>query len=171
MTDTSQAKEAFGQATSTMAKGNTEESISGFSKAIELDPGFTLAYLSRGVAHMQTQQIDKAMDDFNKALEIKPDYDRAHHLKGSAHFTKGEYDEAIRHFDQAIRINGEYGAAYLSRANAHAARGDSEHAEEDLKTATQLGEKNVQEFAADNNIWRSQHLRVEAEGIASEMER
>jgi len=51
-------------------KGQYDQAISDFSKAIELSPAYQKAYNNRGTIFGRMGQYDRAIADFNKALEI-----------------------------------------------------------------------------------------------------
>ena len=171
MRENNEIKKILEGAISSFTKGEYSKSICDLSKTLKLDPKHERAYLTRGVAYMNTDRANLALDDFDKAIETKPEYERAYHLRGIAHTAIGDLEKALRDFDKAIELNPEYGAAYLSRANVHAEMGHNEEAGEDMEMVARLTEKNVEIFAEENNVWRSRHLRLEAEGILGEIER
>ena len=53
-------------------KGESDQAISEFTKAIEINPGFAKAYNNRGWAYYNKGEYDQAIPDYNKALEINP---------------------------------------------------------------------------------------------------
>ena len=55
--------------------------------------------------------------------------------------------------------------------DVHSELGRIEESDEDMEMAVLLQEKNLQTFADENNVWRSRHLRLEAEGFVSEIDR
>lgn len=120
---------------------------------------------------INTDRAELAIDDFTRAIETNPAYGRAYHLRGIAYATLGDLERAERDFDKAIELRPEYGAAYLSRANLLSEMGQDEKAKDDMEMVSRLTEKNVQLFADTNNVWKSTHLRLEAEAITAEIER
>jgi len=163
--------ETFDEGLLAFREGEFSKSICDLSKAIRLDPEKAVAYLTRGVAYMKTDRVNLALDDFEKAIELNPTYRRAYHLRGIAYHMKGAREKALRDFDKAIELDPEYGAAYLSRANVHSEMGHTDEADDDMEIVARLTEKNIETFANENNVWRSRHLRLEAEGILGEIER
>ncbi len=47
-----------------------EKAVADFSRAIELDPTFARAYMSRGIAYGEMGQEQNAINDLNQALEL-----------------------------------------------------------------------------------------------------
>jgi tetratricopeptide (TPR) repeat protein len=126
--------------------------------------------MSRGSAFFRSEQLDEAIADFDRAIELNPDLARSYHLRGLAKEKQGNDAEAIVDFEKAIELDAEYGAAYYSRATLHTKMGNEDLAVEDIKMVEYLTNKNIETFANDNNVWRSQHMRLEAL-TAGEMDR
>jgi tetratricopeptide (TPR) repeat protein len=141
---------------------NLEKSIEILSEAAALDPGRKLTFVSRGSAYLQLNQLDKALEDFNYAINIDPEYARAFHLKGLVEEKQDNDGRALEDFSRAIEIDPEYGAAYHSRATLHTKMGREDLALEDIAMVHHLANKNIETYANENNIWRSQHLRLES---------
>ena len=123
---------------------NWDEAIVCYSKAIELDPDYAMAYNNRGWAYDEKGEYDRAIRDYNKAIELKPDYAMAYNNRGLAYEKKGEYDRAIRDFDQAIELDNDKLAtmyAYNNRGIAYYYKGEYERAKEDYRKACELGYK------------------------------
>ena len=57
-----------------LQKGEIDEAISNFSKAIEITPEYIYAYINRGKVYQMKKQYVKAFLDFSKAREIEPNY-------------------------------------------------------------------------------------------------
>ena len=52
--------------------GQFEDAIEDYTKSIELNPNFGMAYYQRGKAYIETDSLQFAKSDFQKALEIYP---------------------------------------------------------------------------------------------------
>ena len=171
MSENPEMKQKFDKGIQAFVRQDYPEAARYFSEVIEMGPDFTLAYISRGTAYNRMGKIDEAMADYNQALSLKPEYPRAYHLRALLYEKVGEDEKALADLNRALELDPEYGAAYYSRAALHAKTGADELAKEDISMATMITEQNIGAFANENNIWRSHHLRLEAEGIADVMDR
>jgi len=141
---------------------NLATSIEILSEAAECDPDRKLTFVSRGSAYLRLNRLDQALADFNHAIDLDPNYSRAFHLRGLVEEKRGDDAGALNDFTRAIEINPEYGAAYHSRATLHAKMGNEDLALKDITMVQHLTNKNIETFANENNIWRSQQLRLES---------
>jgi tetratricopeptide (TPR) repeat protein len=153
-----------------LLNGNFEESISFFSEALRLDQNHKLALVSRGSAFLKLEKITDALKDFDRAIDIDPQYARAYHLRGVANEKAGNDESALNDFSKAIDIDPDYGAAYYSRATLLTKLNQEEKALGDIERVHQLTNKNIEIYAHENNVWRSQHLRLE-EMMETELDR
>ena len=55
-------------------RGQYDDAISDFTRALEINPRYAEAYYNRGLAYIRKGQYDQAISDFNKAVEINPRY-------------------------------------------------------------------------------------------------
>lgn len=163
MNKNSSGYDMFAQGANLFARKAYEESIHHFSKAIDADPDFRTAYMSRGAAWAKLGDTDKAMEDFNKAIELDPDDPRAYHFRGLVHLHRGDRKEAKADFDKAIELDDRYGIAYFSRGTTLSELGDLDRAGKDMVMAARIGEAHLQGFADDHNIWRTKYDKMVAE--------
>ena len=108
--------------------GNARET---FSRAIEKDPGFALAYA--GIADASSwlylyaeateENLDEAKKASLKALELAPDLAEAHASRGLALSMGQEYEAAAREFETAIRLDPSLFEAYYFYARSCRAQG------------------------------------------------
>ncbi|MDJ0875528.1 MAG: tetratricopeptide repeat protein [Desulfobacterales bacterium] len=164
-------KALFDKAAQAFAKREYNQSITLFTMMIAEDPEDTLAWVSRGAAHMRLDNLDAALEDFNRAIGLRPKQARSYHLRGLIYEKQGALDKALDDFSKAIALDPEYGAALYSRAALFTKMGDGRRAQEDAEAFTMLTEKKVGEYANENNIWRSQHLTLEEGGITDPIHR
>jgi tetratricopeptide (TPR) repeat protein len=161
MLDNNKAQKKFEEGMTDFVNHNYGQSIERLSQAIELDPAFTLAFKSRGAAYMRLNKAEEAIADFSTVVKMDPGNARAYHLRGLAYEKTGNNDKALDDFNQALVLKSNYGAVYYSRANLNNKMGRTEQATEDIQMVTHLAEVNIESFSNANNIWRSQHLRLE----------
>ena len=73
-----------------------------------------LVYYFRGLAFLNTDQVDKAIEDFDMAISLDPYYSDAFLNRGTAFEIIGKFDKAIEDFDKAIALRTSY-EAYFNR--------------------------------------------------------
>lgn len=171
MTHNVSINNAFESGMDAFVNDDFKKSVKEFTKAIEIDPDFALAYVSRGAAFMKMDKIEESIADFDHAIEIDQENPKPYHLRGLARVEMEAYEEALEDFGNAIDLDPDYGPAYYSRAMLQIELGREDLATEDLQMVNVLTEINTQSFANENNIWRSQHLRLEELGVADPMDR
>ncbi len=93
-TDLNDAVTYYNRGNAYFEKGQHDQAISDYNKALEINPRYAEAYNNRGNAYSEKGQYDQAISDFNKALEINPRYAGAYNNRGIAYMLKGKYDKA-----------------------------------------------------------------------------
>jgi tetratricopeptide (TPR) repeat protein len=134
-------------------KGQLDQAIEDFNKAIALDPAFFKAYLNRGAAFVNRGQFDQANADFDKAIALNPSYSEAHNAKGSLFGMSGALDNAVEQFSKAIEINPGYSAAYGNRGAAYSLLGRNDKALEDLDEAIKLDRYYAENYLNRGNVY------------------
>lgn len=151
----------FSEALAAMVAKNYGVSVNIFSALLTDDPKNTKFLMIRGTAYLKLGDVESATNDFNRAIEQEPENAHARHLRGLSHEKQGDNIAALIDFNRAIDLNPEYGAAYFSRATLHTKLGYTDEATEDIAMVTHLTNANIESFANQNNVWRSNHMRVE----------
>ncbi len=98
------AKDFFIKAHEKASLSNTEEAIELFSKAIELDPLLTVAYIDRGSLRFSIRDYNGAAADFTEALKLKPDYAEIYYMRGNSLFIVMELDSACNDYKAADKL-------------------------------------------------------------------
>jgi tetratricopeptide (TPR) repeat protein len=99
-------------------RGEYDEAIICYDKALEIDPNYATAWCFKGNALRTLKKYDEAIICYDKALEIDPNYATAWNHKGMWLDTFQRYDEAIKCYDKAIMINPNETAAWNNKGIA-----------------------------------------------------
>ncbi len=67
----------FDRGISCLSRGEYDEAIEHFSRAIKQDPKDALAYMGRGASHVLKEEYDEAIPDLEESLSIDPNSDMA----------------------------------------------------------------------------------------------
>ena len=98
-------------------KHHLSESISAFSRAIELAPHNAETYYLRGNAFYKKTQFDKASADYTMAIDLDPEHVYAYAQRGLLYKIKDDYIRALADFDKAIELNPKSSLLYFERGN------------------------------------------------------
>lgn len=119
-------------------RGQLDEALADFQKAVTLQPDSAEAWTSLGRALFQKGQRDKAVVGLRKALEIRPDYVVGHNNLGCAFFEMGMLDEAIIQFQIAVELQPHDETAQANLGNALMKKGRLDEALLHLQKALEI---------------------------------
>jgi tetratricopeptide (TPR) repeat protein len=117
-------------------KGDVDDAIRCFRRAIELDPRYPLGHSNLGIALKERGHVEEAMRCYHTALELDPRFAPALTSLGVALAEKGDLDGAIRRYREALAADPTYAKAYFNWGVDLAARGD-------MRGATRCYEKAI----------------------------
>ncbi len=82
---------------------NLKGAIIDFTKAIELDTNFQVAYYNRGYAYLFSGETEKAKSDFNTSLKLNPV--NAYLLRNLGHYYYAvkDFEKAKEKWEKAVR--------------------------------------------------------------------
>ncbi|NTU93575.1 MAG: tetratricopeptide repeat protein [Chlorobiaceae bacterium] len=122
--------------------GELKEAVRMYSKAIEIDAQFVMAYQMRAAAWQSMHNFSKAIDDYTTVITIgEPSFRAVGYLnRGIVKNMEGRYSEAIPDFDLAISMDKKMGPAYFHRAIARSKMGDTTGNLDDFRQAARLGD-------------------------------
>ena len=109
-------------------KGQVDEAMVQYQKALEIDPGYANAHYNFGNALFQKGRLDEAMEHYQKALEIQPQYAEAHNNLGNVLRQKGRVDEAIIQYQKALKIEPDFVMAHYNLGMVLAQKGLADEA-------------------------------------------
>jgi len=138
-----------------LQKGQVDEAITQFQKALEINPINVEVHNNLGSALLQKGQVDEAIAQYQKALEINPNDSEAHNNLGSAFFQKGQVDEAMVQYQKALGINPTLAEAHNNLAIALYQKGRVDEAIAQFQEALRLKPSNSD---AQNNLAKAQAM-------------
>jgi adenylate cyclase len=149
-------------------KKDIEHARQMFRKAIDLDPGFALAWAGYADSHsLLVMYADpspgyakKANEASKKALELGPDLAETHASRGLACLVSRKFESAEDQFRQALELNPTLFEAYYFYARARFHQGDMDKAAELFREAASV----------DPADYQSRLLRVQILRGAGEIE-
>ena len=144
-------------------RGGIEFAREMFRKAIDIDPGYALAWagLAQCEAWLATWVEDtperraEADAASRRALELAPDRAETHAARGRVLALEGRHDEAYAHFERAATLDPGLFDAWYHHARARFAHGDLDEAERLFEKAGEVRPDDVQSRAL-----RSQTLKA-----------
>ena len=81
------------------------DAIVQFSKAVDMDPDFTKAYLARANAFELIGNQTQAAEDYKRAIIFLPKDSEIHYQAGRMLNQIGQYDEALRILNRATSLS------------------------------------------------------------------
>lgn len=106
-----------------MLKGETDEAINDYRKALEINPSYVEAFNNLGNALLKKGQVDEAMVQFQTASKINSNYAPAESNWGNGLMQGGRLDEAMAHYLKALEINPDYTDAHINLGMALVQKG------------------------------------------------
>ena len=131
-----------------------KESITHYTKVIELKSDFREVYNNRGITYHRIQEFDLAIKDFNKALALNSNDVDSYNNRGVVYYDKGDFEKAIKDFDTAIHLNPNYAEAFNNRGSAYTDKDDLNLAIQDFDTAIHLNPNYTEAFNNRGNAYR-----------------
>ena len=130
--------------------GNLQKALDAFKKAIDIDPGYQLAYIS--LAETQLVNFRKTknnvwLTEMEKTIAsldgIKPSHSLVDYLWAELLSIQGQYQKAILLFTNSIEKEPKHIQSYIGLANAYDRAGEVEKAERAFQAAVALSPNNV----------------------------
>ena len=127
-------------------KGDTEQAIADYGKAIEIRPAADF-FRGRGDLYLLSGKSALALADYTNAIELGLKSANLYVNRGYLYVSLGDKSKAIADFNKAIEIDPGYVDAYSNRAAARAALGRHANAVEDYTKAISLNPKVAEYYA------------------------
>ncbi len=134
------ARDYLLEGTEQSMRGQYKQAIATLSKAIELDPHHAEAYMNRGIAHLQSGEVERALEDFSQSLRLEPN-PLCYYNRAQAWLARQELERAAADLDEALRLAPQDAEAYNMRAIVLAEQGAHDRALADIDRAIELGHR------------------------------
>jgi tetratricopeptide (TPR) repeat protein len=99
-------------------RGQNEEALADFTRALERDPKMATGYVNRGYVLNSLKQPEKAAKDFQTAIQLQPDYGEAHLGLAFSDLQLRRPRTAVSELGLAKQYMGEGRIWHLARAEA-----------------------------------------------------
>jgi Tfp pilus assembly protein PilF len=108
-----EARKAFNQSLKFKENNEPNKALDGFSRAIDLYPGYYQALSERGDLYVTQRKLTDAAADFERAVKINAHYGPALRGAGYCKLEQGEFAEAIRDFEQSVSADPDNANTHL----------------------------------------------------------
>jgi len=141
------------------AKALAEQAIKG---APDDAPAAAEAYLIRGFAFAQENDLPNAISDCTKAIGLAPKYAAAYRLRGNVHYDRSDFDKAIADYTEAIRLEPGSPRTHYTRGRAYVQRRDFDKAIADFNEAIRLDPRDAKALQARAEAYQAKGDRAKA---------
>ena len=124
-------------------RGELEEAIKEFRRAVEIDPAFVEAQSNLGYFLARQGSSQEAIVHLHRALEVEPGFVNAHNTLGNILADRGALDEAVEHFRKALQTNPQSAMTHYNLGRALAKRGDAKGAIAQYRQALEIDPSDV----------------------------
>jgi tetratricopeptide (TPR) repeat protein len=99
-------------------KGDYQNAIADYNRALALNPQFDEIYFRRGIARSLTKDWQGAEADYTRAIEVKPQHAEAYLHRGSTRNLLANWQGAKSDFDLVVTLEPNLSSAYVGRGVA-----------------------------------------------------
>ncbi len=140
------ANSSFNQGFEKHLQGDLTGAIRCYSKAIDNNTAFAMAYQMRGIAQQQLKKYSQAINDFSMVITCgEPSFKSiGYYNRGVVKNMIGDFAGAIPDFSQAIELDKKMAAAFFHRGIAKSKTGDLSGRQDDFREAARLGDSNAE---------------------------
>lgn len=129
-------------------RGNTNEAMTAYNRAIKMKPDFAPAYMFIGILEFQKENYAKAYEYYSKALKIDANlidayFNRAQIVFATKTEDKTELNSALKDLQKATELDDKFIDAYYSMAVVYKNLGDYKEAIKALDKILEIDEQSV----------------------------
>ena len=96
-------------------KGQYEESLICFDKAIKLKPDYAECYYNKGNSFYKLRQLEEAIKCYDEATKLNHSHARAYNNKGNCLYQLGRLEESMKALEKAVSLHPHYAIANYNR--------------------------------------------------------
>lgn len=104
------------------------------------------AYLLRGKAYTEQNNLQKAMADFNQAIKMDAGFADGFNCRGTIYSMQGLFDKALVDYEKAIELNPQVFKFHHNRGTAYGSLGNYSEAIKSFLKATELSDSAVSTY-------------------------
>jgi tetratricopeptide (TPR) repeat protein len=134
------AKQFFKAGEDFTKASNYEDAIAQFTRALELDPDFEKAYISRANAYSRTGEHQSAAEDYDRALVFEDKDEELFYFSGKEWHLAGNHQFALTKLTTAINMKKNFLEAFQVRRAVYMDLEEYERALEDCEKCLKLHE-------------------------------
>lgn len=124
-----------------LEKGQNEQAIIDFTKALTRSPGIADFYFYRARAYERLGKSDLAVADYTKVVELNPRSFTSYLNRGYVYEKMRRHDQAIKDFTKAIEMEPKMAPIYVDRGRSYFSKGLHDQAIADCTRAIELQPK------------------------------
>src|SRR5262249_25019705 len=87
-----------------LRKGEYDQAIADYNKAIEIRPTHAESYYSRGTAYLQHGDCERAIPNFNAAIEFDPAHPSAYNNRAWCYFKTGRAAQGLPDAERSLQL-------------------------------------------------------------------
>lgn len=108
-------RDLYRQGVEANKKGDLDQAVALYTKAIALKGDSPELYYVRGRALKQKDRLDDAVRDFDRAIKLKPGYADAWNLRGATYIGLGKKEKSLADFKKACDLGSPDGCLNLKK--------------------------------------------------------
>lgn len=124
-------------------KGDFENAIACYKKAIEIKPNDPVPLVNLGLAYSKEGDIEDAIAAYEKAVETKPSYTVAHTRLANLYLQLGDFSNAVTYCKKAIEIKPIDPSAHFLLAKLYVTMGEKQKAIKALEAGIKYAPYNL----------------------------
>ena len=132
------AKQYFKTGEDFTKANNYQDAIAQFTRAIELDPDYEKAYVSRAIAYSRTGEHKSAAEDYDRALVFDDKDEELYYFSGKEWHQHGNIQFALIKLTTAINMKKNFLEAYQIRQAVYMEMEQYEQALKDCEMCLKL---------------------------------